>query len=500
MEQKHIVAFEIGSSCIKGAVAVTAPGDDAHVKVVAIAEEPLRDKVRYGIVENPGDVAACINSLAHRLQHAHGVEPRLIKEAYVGISGRSVASVANTVSREFHAEMEITASVIDDLLDEAVQSPIGDRLVIDVAPVAFSVDAAASPYPVGTFGHSVSARVNLITCKPKMKNNIDRVFHERCGINIAGFIVTPLAIAEQTLTTEERRLGVMLADFGAETTTVVIYREGVMQYLATIPMGGRNITRDLTSLNCLEERAEEIKKAVGDAMPPPAAADMITDGLDNVAINNIASARADEIISNLLEHIAYAGYRPDQLPAGIVVTGGATRLRNLPELVASLSKMKVRRATLGSAVTLAPGIAPALLPLDVISLVASAAADSPVECTEMPEAASVAAGPDSYDGYDNYDPFGPGIDGHDRHGRPAEISRIGTSDDDDSDDILSDGFSDDDAPSRKKGRDKKPGKAPDKTPSSGHKGFSISSIMENCKKKVAGLMKEREDEYGDDEE
>ena len=57
--------------------------------------------------------------------------------------------------------------------------------------------------------------------------------------------------------------------FGAETTTVSIYKNDVLIYLATIPVGSRNITKDITALNILEERAEEIKKSVGNANVQP---------------------------------------------------------------------------------------------------------------------------------------------------------------------------------------------------------------------------------------
>lgn len=496
MEQKYIVAFEIGSSSVKGTVATTA-GDSGHVNILAIAEEKLRDKVRYGCVENPGDVAACVTSIARRLQQAPGVTPRIIKQAYVGISGRSVSSVARTVSREFHAEMEVTERIIDDLLDEAIAAPIGDKVVIDVKPVSFSVDSTSRPDPVGIFGQSVTARVNLITCKPKMKNNIDRVFHERCGINIAGYIVTPLAIADQTLTTEERRLGVMLADFGAETTTVAIYKDGVLQYLSTIPLGARNITRDLTSLNCLEERAEEIKKAVGDVMPQPDAGDMVTDGLDNATINKIVAARADEIVSNVIEHITYAGYQASQLPAGIVVTGGGARLRNLTELLARLSKMKTRMATVGSAVTLsthtvAPGQA-----LDVISLVAAAAASRPAECTEIPEGYAQTRPTD----FDDFDPFHHAAgaaaadtprEQHQHHYHENdEVSRIGTYDNG-GDDVLDDEFSDDEQPrSSKTPKARKEPKKPKEPKEPKEPRRSWWNILAE---KVASMMEEDEDE------
>lgn len=177
----------------------------------------------------------------------------------------------------------------------------------------------------------------------------------------------------------------MLVDFGAETTTVSIYRDGSLVYLTTLPMGSRNITRDLTSLNCLEERAEEIKKAVGNAMPPTTDGNpLVTDGLDNSAINNIVAARTDEIISNIFEQINYAGLKPEQLPAGIVITGGGTRLRGFDDLLTKQTRMKTRQATLPSQVEITGNGFNPNDTLDVIALLCDAAAMGATECTMMP--------------------------------------------------------------------------------------------------------------------
>ncbi len=384
MEQKYIVAFEIGSASIKGAIATTQPGMPGRVNILAVETEHLVDKVRYGCVENPGDVATCVTSICHKLQAAPGVSPRAIKQVYVGISGRSLASYPHEVARDFHAEIEITRRTVDDLMQQAAARSIPEREIVAIEPGSFSVDSQTSLNPVGMFGHLLSAQVSLVACKPKIRNNIKRVFNERCALNIAGYVVTPLAMGTQLLTDEERRLGVMLVDFGAETTTVAIYREGVLVYLATIPMGSRNITRDITSLNCLEERAEEIKKAVGNAMPAESGAPLVTDGLDNSEINNIIAARADEIISNIFEQISYADLKPSQLPAGIVVTGGGAQLRGFNELLAKQTQMKTRPATLGTGVTLADHRFSAANLLDVISIINEAAMINPIECTMMP--------------------------------------------------------------------------------------------------------------------
>jgi cell division protein FtsA len=71
---------------------------------------------------------------------------------------------------------------------------------------------------------------------------------------VNGIILSPLAVAKHVLSYDERQLGCMLVDLGAETTTVSIYKNDALIHIATLPFGGRNITRDIMSLNVLEER------------------------------------------------------------------------------------------------------------------------------------------------------------------------------------------------------------------------------------------------------
>lgn len=68
------------------------------------------------------------------------------------------------------------------------------------------------------------------------------------------------AIADLVLTSDEKKLGCMLVDFGAETTTVSMYKNGTLRYFETLPLGSRNITRDIMSLNHTEENAEQAQE------------------------------------------------------------------------------------------------------------------------------------------------------------------------------------------------------------------------------------------------
>ena len=100
---------------------------------------------------------------------------------------------------------------------------------------------------------------------------------------------------------------------------------------------------DLCSLNYTEERAEDIKKSIGNAMPQEGTKRRNAgDGIDYTEVNNYVHARADEIVANIMAQPEYAGMRDTDLPGGIVIVGGGSRLRGFNELLSQQSKMKVR--------------------------------------------------------------------------------------------------------------------------------------------------------------
>jgi len=419
---RYIVAFEIGSSKIRGAVGVV--DNSGVVDVIAVEEEKLTDRVRYGCIQNV-DVANAIDTVVERLQAYPAVEPRTITGVYVGLGGRSLTSTMVDVSMQLPVETEITEPIITELKKRAAATTDPDRDTVDVVPVRFTVDNKTQTSPVGTFGQSLSARATVLSCSPQIKRILRRVITDRLGLNINGYITRPLAEAAMVLTEDERRLGCMFVDFGAETTTVSVYRGGAPVYVATLPIGSRNITLDLIALNYIEERAEEIKKVSGNALAVDAArrGKGYAEGIDYTDINNYVHARADEIVANIIAQIEYAGVTAADLPGGIVIVGGGARLRGFNELLQQQSKLPVRQGAPSASVRITDGSIHGTEMVDVISVLVAASRMPEAEClTPMPENTG-----DTTDvrGYTNYDNL------KEDDGEDESASRIGRDDDSD---------------------------------------------------------------------
>lgn len=381
MEEKYIVALEIGSSKIKGAIGIVDVSGALSVK--AVEEEKLVDGVRYGCIRNVLETTTAIRNVINRLELR---EPqRKVSGVYVSIGGRSLMAQDIEVERRLPSEEEITNELIADMTSEALGYQLHERTIIGVTPKEFRVDNLPTNRAVGMFGSYVSARLNLISCRNQLMRNLNVVFDERLHLAINDIFVRPLAEADLVLFPEEKRQGCMLVDFGADTTTVAIYKNGVLRYLSTIPMGSRNITRDITALNYLEERAEELKIEGGNALISPETVPASYAGVDFAQINNYVSARAGEIIANINEQIKYAGLSADKLPAGIVLIGRGSKLNGFDRRLENITTLKVRFGAPVTRIRILDGRVNGADHVDVISILATAAKERDVrECMERP--------------------------------------------------------------------------------------------------------------------
>lgn len=369
MEEKLIVALEIGSSKVKGAIGSVDPA--GTVTVNAVEEEKIIDSVRYGLIRNVAEVADAVSAVIKRLEaRKPGYK---VTGVYVALGGRSLRSDVIEAERRLPGEMEITQAMIEDLFSDALSRQLDDRKIIDVTPREFRIDNAPTIRPVGTYGHHLEAKLNIISLRSQIWNNLNLVINKRLGLKINGFYVRQLAEADLVLTSEEKRLGCVFVDFGAETTTVSVYKHGVLQYLSTVPLGSRNITRDICALNHLEEHAEELKIRGGNAQPSAeqsAAGAYVSGGQDYTEVNNYISARAGEIIANIAERIKAAGFNPDQLPADIVIVGRGALLTNFNQRLGADTGMKVRAGHPGTRIRVNDS---RITPADAIDVIATLA-------------------------------------------------------------------------------------------------------------------------------
>lgn len=372
MDQRHIVALEIGSSKIKGLVA--AVGSTGDIQVIAVEETRVNNCVRYGKIQNIQEVSAHINDIIRKIENNPAISPRKVTDIFVSLGGRSLSTVIAQSTAKYPNAVEITADTIDRLKREASFGLVTDKANLDMVPHAFYVDNSEVKNVVGTVGSHIRAEFSTIVISTAFRRNLDLIKFDGRSIDLH-FVVRPTALADLVLTASERQLGCALIDFGAETTTITIYKSDVLQSIVTLPIGSRNITRDLMlGLSMTEESAESAKSRIGSAIQTES-----PNQSDN-EINNYISARAGEIVANILHQIELTGLKPQSLPAGIILTGGGSRLRNFDRLIENQTKMAVRIAAIDSSLQFKGSGFDRNANIDLLALAKYAVSHSSVDC------------------------------------------------------------------------------------------------------------------------
>lgn len=379
-EDRYIAAVEVGSSKIIVAVGIISP--DGSLKVIATEQEKGLEAVRFGIIQNLEETSLRIARLIHRLEQRQALSNRKITGLFVGLSGRSLRSLATEVQLHLPDDTEIDDKIIENLRAEALRSAIDSSLeVVDAVPRIYRLGKYETLTPKGRVANNIKATFDLVVCRPELKRNLRRTISDKTGLKIEGFVVTSLASGHLMLSEDEKALGCMLVDFGAETTTVTIYKDGHLCYFATIPLGGRNITRDLTRLNLLEERAESTKIESGHAIAGPRQNSININGISTSDISNHITARAEEIVANVIEQIEYAELKEEDLKK-IVCIGGGAKLDGMTELLSRESNISVRLGELPNYVSVEDSRIPTSDMLQLISLIYAGGTLSDCECLE----------------------------------------------------------------------------------------------------------------------
>ncbi|MBQ6751755.1 MAG: cell division protein FtsA [Bacteroidaceae bacterium] len=346
-DKDFIVAIELGSSRIAG---VAGKKKDGTMQILAYAEEKTAGCVKRGVVYNIEKTYQCVNSIIAKLE---AVLKTKITRAYVGLGGQSVRSYKCVIKRNLLTQSYITNEAIDAIRQESYEIPFSDYEVLENYPQEFVVDSNSIADPVGVMGTNIEGEFLDVIAKQKLRANIDTVF-ANTNVDIVEELISPLQLANNVLTDAEKRSGCVLVDLGADTTTLVVYKNNIVRYLVTIPLGCNNINKDLSTLPIDEAETEDVKLKYGDACQDTDGTDenesqqmyTTSDGrqIDVALIKNVIEARMGEIVANVSAQIVNSNYS-DKLLAGIVLTGGGSNMKNIVKAFVNSTKIdKVRIA------------------------------------------------------------------------------------------------------------------------------------------------------------
>lgn len=334
-----IVGLDIGTTKICAIVGEKT--ENGKINILGIGREDSHDAVLRGVVTNIDRTVEAIRMAVDTASATSGVN---IEVVHVGIAGQHIRSLHNRglLTRD-NSQDEIRQEDLDRLesdMHKIVLDP-GEKIIHVIAQDYIVDNERGIRHPIGMAGVRLEGNFHIITGQIGAARNIERCV-QKAGLKLADLILEPIASSMAVLSEEEMEAGVTLVDIGGGTTDIAIFKDGILRHTAVIPLGGEIITHDIKEgCNVLYKHAEKLKIEHGSALASETDdAKIVVPGLkgrepkelSRKNLAHIIQARAEEIFEHVYFEIRSPGF-DKKLGGGIVLTGGGSQLKHLPQLV-----------------------------------------------------------------------------------------------------------------------------------------------------------------------
>jgi cell division protein FtsA len=347
-EKSLVVGLDVGTSKIVAIVGESQP--DGGVEVIGLGSHPSTG-LRRGVVVDMASTEQAIQRAVEEAELMAGCE---IHSVYAGISGSHIRSL-NSDGTVAIKDKEVTEGDVERVLDAARAVPVAaDQKILHVLPQEYVIDNQDGiRQPIGMAGVRLEAHVHVVTAALSATQNISKCV-ARCGLTVDELIMQPLAASYAVLTDDEKDLGVCLVDIGAGTTDIAVFTDGAIRHTACIPIAGDQVTNDIAvALRTPTQHAEDIKIKYACALEQlarndesiqvPSVGDRTSRQLARQTLAQVVEARYRELFSLIQAELRRSGFE-NMIAAGLVMTGGASRIEGAEELAEEIFHMPVRLA------------------------------------------------------------------------------------------------------------------------------------------------------------
>ena len=227
-----------------------------------------------------------------------------------------------------------------------------DQKVLHILPQEYLIDAQEGvKEPLGMSGVRLEAKVHLVTCAINAAQNIEKCIR-RCNLEVDEIILEQLASSYSVLTEDEKELGVCLVDIGGGTSDIAIFTEGAIRHTGVIPIAGDQVTNDIAmALRTPTDNADEIKIKYAcaltqlandaDSIKVPSVGDRPPRELSRQSLAEVVEPRYVELFTLVQQELQRSGFE-HLLAAGIVLTGGTSKMEGVVELAEEIFHAPVR--------------------------------------------------------------------------------------------------------------------------------------------------------------
>ena len=345
-DKNLIIGLDVGTSKVSALVGEVAP--DNSIEVIGIGTQPSRG-LKKGVVVN---IESTVQSIQRAVEEAELMAGCEIRSVFAGIAGSHVRSL-NSHGVVAIRDREVTDVDVQHVVDAAKAVAIpADQKILHVLPQEFIIDGQEGIRdPIGMSGVRLEAKVHIVTGAESAANNLEKCI-QRCGLEVDDIVLEQLASSFACLTDDERELGVCIIDIGGGTTDLAVFSQGAIRHTAVIPIAGDQVTNDIAvSMRTPTQYAEDIKVRYACALSQlansdetievPSVGDRPPRRLARQTLAEVVEPRYEELYGLAREELRRSGFE-EVIAAGVVLTGGSSKMEGAVELAEEVFHMPVR--------------------------------------------------------------------------------------------------------------------------------------------------------------
>jgi len=345
-QDQLLVGLDIGTSKVATIIAVV--NEDQSLEIIGVGTSQCSG-LKKGVVV---DIESTVQSIQRSVQEAELMAGCEVNSAVVGVAGTHISSL-NSHGIVGIRDKEVERADIDRVIEAAGAVAIpADQRILHIIPQEYLIDDHDGIHqPLGMSGVRLEAKVHIVTCADSAVQNITKCIM-RCGLEVDSIVLAQIASGYSVLSSDEKELGVCLVDIGGGTTDISIYTGRSIRHTAVMPIAGDQVTNDIAvAIRTPTQSAEEIKIKYGcainqligtdESFEVPAVGDRKSMKMSRHTLAEVIQPRYEELFGLVLNEIRRSGYE-ELIPAGIVLTGGASKMEGVVPLAEEIFHAPVR--------------------------------------------------------------------------------------------------------------------------------------------------------------
>ncbi len=345
MDKNLIVGLDIGTSKV---VAIVGEISNDEIEIIGLGSSRSRG-LKKGVVVN---IESTVHSIQRAIEEAELMAGCEIHSVFAGIAGSHIRSL-NSHGIVAIRDHEVAMGDVDRVIDAARAVAIpADQKILHILPQEFVIDHQEGvKEPIGMSGVRLEAKVHMVTGAVSAAQNIIKCVR-RCGLEVDDVILEQLASSYAVLTDDEKELGICLVDIGGGTTDIAVFTDGAIHHTAVIPIAGDQVTNDIAvALRTPTQNAEDIKVQYACALTQlanpeetidvPSVGERPSRRLARQTLAEVVEPRYEELFTLVQAELRRSGFE-DLIAAGVVLTGGSSKMEGVVELAEEIFHMPVR--------------------------------------------------------------------------------------------------------------------------------------------------------------